>query len=93
MTHEQRVLFFPLEAKDYIYLLTIYPFETFEADSMGNVEHEYTRFATIDSLLVCYMIEKVLIIQVSWLEVLSYVPPGRVLWDKLYNISKYVLEF
>lgn len=60
---------------------------------MENVEHEYTRFATIDSLLVYYMIENVLIIQVSWLEVLSYVPPGHVLWAKLYNTSKNVLEF
>lgn len=93
MTHKQRVLFFPLAAKVFIYLFSIYPLDKFEADSMENVEHEYTRFATIDSLLVYYMIENVLIIQVSWLEVLSYVPPGHVLWAKLYNTSKNVLEF
>ena len=79
MTHKQRVLFFPLEAKIFIYLFSIYPFDKFEADSMGNAEHDYTRFATVDSLLVYYMIENVLIIQLSRLEVLSYIPPGHVL--------------
>ena len=54
---QRRVLFFPLEAKVFIYLFSIYPFDKFEADSMGNAEHDYTRFATVDSLLVYYTIE------------------------------------
>lgn len=52
-------LFSSLLQPVFIYLFSIYPLDKFEADSMENVEHEYTRFATIDSLLVYYMIENV----------------------------------
>ena len=49
-----------------MYLFSIYPFDKFEADAMGNTEPEYTRFATIESLLVYSMIGNISIIQASW---------------------------